>query len=150
MGYGDRSKLMNLPYDWGNRHQPGAKVWLIARSGRFSTVQECFFSLGELTQPIIFWKSIYLFIDEYIYLLYIYIFKQKLFTIYPSLLVSALLVSPSTFSGVRPERGVRVEAVASWSLSVQCNEVEPWNRYQTWVKLMVGTIYNTDRYTLWI
>ena len=60
-----------------------------------------------------------------IYIYILYIFKQKLFTIYPSLLVSALLVSPSTFSGVRPERGVRVEAVASWSLSVQCNEVEP-------------------------
>ena len=25
--------------------------------------------------------------------------------------------------GVRPERGVQVETVASWTLSVQCNEV---------------------------
>ena len=25
--------------------------------------------------------------------------------------------------GVRPERGVKVETVASWTLSVQCNEV---------------------------
>jgi hypothetical protein len=30
-------------------------------------------------------------------------------------------------SGVRPERGVTVETVASWSLSVQCNQVERWS-----------------------
>jgi len=48
--------------------------------------------------------------------------SQKLFFFDPDFFCNDSQPSPLCI-GVRPERGVKVETVASWTLSVQCNEV---------------------------